>query len=453
MMRFGARSLMSAFAVLIWTGADALAADGIFPDKNLETAVRKLVFAKKNNTEPLTKADVEKISTISARGKKIANLSGLEHCEALASLDLANNAVADLSALKGLTNLQSVTLSKNQIKDIGPLAGLTKLQYLELSENQVADVAPLGKLTNLRSLYLSKNQISDIGSLGELSRLWSLYLEGNKVSDLGVLAKIKKLSSLDLKDNGIADIKPLSGLTELRYLFLDGNKVSDISTLVAMAKADAAKEKRFAPFWRVYLDGNPLSETAKSTQLAELKSYGSRVTFKGAPAATAVAQAPASPSGAPGPYHDNFKPLVGDWSVTVQYWATSGATPIQSEAVATKKLILGGRFLEESFRGESNGETFTVLAMLGYDGAKNKYSGNWVDTRSTGFHLSTGSCDESGKTITMMETLTDAKGGKIGHNRTVIRVINDSKHVVEMHLAGADGKEYKSLEIAYTRTR
>jgi internalin A len=435
-------------------GADALAEDSIFPDKNLEAAVRKLVFAKKANAEPLTKADVEKISTISARGQKIANLSGLEHCEALASLDLADNAVTDLLAMKGLTNLQSVTLSKNQIKDVVPLAGLTKLQYLELSENQIADVAPLAKLTNLRSLYLSKNQISDIGSLGELIHLWSLYLEGNKVSDIGVLAKIKKLSSLDLKGNGIADITPLSGLTELRYLFLDGNQVSDIGPLVAMAKADAATEKRFAPFWRVYLDDNPLSDTAKTAQLAELKSYGSRVTFgKGEPEATAVAQVPASQADAPGPYHDHFKPLVGDWSVAVQWWAGPGATPIQTEGLATKKLILGGRFLEESFRGESNGETFTVLVLLGYDGAKQQYSGNWVDTRSTGFHLSTGTCDESGKTITMTETLTDAKGNKTGHSRSVIQVINDSKHVVEMHLAGADGKEYKSLEIAYTRTR
>ena len=52
MMRFGARLLVLALAGIVWMGTDASAADSLFPDKNLETAVRKLVFAKKNNTEP-----------------------------------------------------------------------------------------------------------------------------------------------------------------------------------------------------------------------------------------------------------------------------------------------------------------------------------------------------------------------------------------------------------------
>ena len=49
----------------------------VFPDKNLEAALRALVFEKKNNAEELTDDDLRKISTLEAKGRKIQNLSGL----------------------------------------------------------------------------------------------------------------------------------------------------------------------------------------------------------------------------------------------------------------------------------------------------------------------------------------------------------------------------------------
>jgi hypothetical protein len=41
--------------------------------------------------------------------------------------------------------------------------------------------------------------------------------------------------------------------------------------LVEMAKKDAAGEKRFAPFCKIYLQENPLSDAAKGAQAEELK--------------------------------------------------------------------------------------------------------------------------------------------------------------------------------------
>ena len=73
---------------------------------------------------------------------------------------------------------------------------------------------------------------------------------------------------------------PLASFTELRYLFLEQNKIQDLGTLVAMAKKDAEGEKRFAPFLRVYLAGNPLNDTAKKRQAAELKGIGVRVSLE-----------------------------------------------------------------------------------------------------------------------------------------------------------------------------
>jgi hypothetical protein len=46
---------------------------------------------------------------------------------------------------------------------------------------------------------------------------------------------------------------------------------------VAAAKADAEGAKRWAPYLRLYLAGNPLSDAAKTAQITALKGYGVRV--------------------------------------------------------------------------------------------------------------------------------------------------------------------------------
>jgi hypothetical protein len=254
--------------------SEAVAAD-LFPDKNLEAAIRAEL--KKKSEDELKQDDLKNVYFLKAHGKKIANLAGLEKCINLALIDLADNAIKDLKPLAGLKNVQSLTLSNNQIADLAALAKLAKLQYLQLEANQIEKLDALKDLKKLSALYLANNKIKSVAPLAGLERLSSLYLDGNQVTDITPLKKLKWLSSLGLKKNGISNVAPMSNMTELRYTFLEGNKIADISPLVAMAKKDAAGDRRFAPYWQLYLAGNPLNEAAKKTHLAELKKIGVRV--------------------------------------------------------------------------------------------------------------------------------------------------------------------------------
>lgn len=249
----------------------------LFPDKNLEAVVRKYVFEKRDNQEPLTEEDVENISTVEGKGQGIRDLRGMEKCHSLALLDIEDNDVADIDPIMDLTNLQSVNLAKNRIGDLTALSKLTGLQYLHLANNRVTDLDPLSAMENMRSLYLSNNRIKNVTPLAKLTKLWSLYLDDNRVTDLSPLSGLRWLSSLDLAGNGINDIKPLSGLTEFKYLFLDDNQLGDISLLVEMAKKDAEGDQRFSPFWNVYLHGNPLTDEAKTQQVDQLKELHGRI--------------------------------------------------------------------------------------------------------------------------------------------------------------------------------
>jgi internalin A len=247
------------------------------PDKNLEAAVRSVIFEKKGTDAEITDDDLKKVYILEARGKGIKDLTGMEKCINLLQLNLTKNEISDVSALKEIKNLQSLDLSHNKIADVAPLGNIAALQYLELSDNEIADVAPLGKLSKLSALYIAGNKIADLAPLAKLERLSSLDLARNQVVDLKPLTNVGVLSLLKLSGNKIGDITPLAKPLTLRMLLLEDNKITDLAPFVVAVKADAEGEKRFAPFLRLYLKGNPLSEEAKTKQVEALKAAGVKI--------------------------------------------------------------------------------------------------------------------------------------------------------------------------------
>ncbi|QEG38778.1 Internalin-A precursor [Roseimaritima ulvae] len=246
----------------------------LFPDPGLEAAVRAEVFAKRYNEEPLTKEDVQNISRVVGRGKEIKNLEGLQHCPAVMLLDFEDNAITDLTPIAKLKRLQSVTLAGNQIEDLKPLKDLTGIQLLDVSRNKVKDLSPLTAMANLRTLYVADNQLTTLQPIAELTKIWSLDAQNNQLTDLQPIAKLNWLTTLNVSGNAIENLQPLSGLQELNLLLISKNKISNLQPLVEMCQQDAEGARRFAPYLRLYLGENPLSEDAKTKQIEALKAVG-----------------------------------------------------------------------------------------------------------------------------------------------------------------------------------
>src|SRR4051794_5884499 len=106
-------SIVVLLTLLLWQAGAAQAWAVPIPDKNLEAALRAVLLEPKGE---LTEAQLGNVFVLEAKGKSIANLSGLEKCKNLALLNLANNQVVDLAPLKELTNIQSLDLSSNKVK-------------------------------------------------------------------------------------------------------------------------------------------------------------------------------------------------------------------------------------------------------------------------------------------------------------------------------------------------
>jgi len=128
------------------------------------------------------------------------------------------------------------------------------------------------------TLDLANNKIWDLAPVAKLTKLSSLYLANNLVTDLAPLEGVNRLSLLSLSNNAVVDVAPLAKQTEIGMLLLDHNKIADLAPLAAAAKTDADGPKRFAPFLRLYLSGNPLcANPAAAEQLSTLTTTGVRV--------------------------------------------------------------------------------------------------------------------------------------------------------------------------------
>ena len=153
---------------------------------------------------------------------------------------------------------------------------------------------------------------------------------------------------------------------------------------------------------------------------------------------------------APGPSHKALEPMVGEWNVEARFWM-GGPEPTESKGTATKRWILGGRFLQEDFKGEFMAMPFQGLGLTGYDKMKQKYVGVWIDSMGTAMSTSEGTADAQGKVLTMSGTMDDPMSGEKNKPvKYIMRIAGPDKHVMEMHDLSL-GEKSKMGEITYMR--
>jgi hypothetical protein len=152
-------------------------------------------------------------------------------------------------------------------------------------------------------------------------------------------------------------------------------------------------------------------------------------------------------AGAPGPAHKALGALTGNWKAKVKCWMEPGGPPNVSQGTSKTSWIMGGRFLEEDFHGETMGKPFNGRCLMGFDNAKQKFNCVWFDDVHTSMFTSEGKGDDGFKVITL-EGKADClmTGRKDMAVKQVVRVVSPDKHVLEMFNDGA-----KSMEITYTR--
>ena len=141
----------------------------------------------------------------------------------------------------------------------------------------------------------------------------------------------------------------------------------------------------------------------------------------------------------------------GKWTEETTLWMGDGAQPQKSTGICENKMLLGGRYQQSTHKGSMMGMPFEGIGMMGYDNAKKVFVSSWMDNFGTGMMYTEGAYDSSTKTITLMGKVVDPLNGKEKLVKQLLKIIDDKHQVIEMYEPAVSGKEFKSLEIKFTR--
>ncbi|MEJ7738267.1 MAG: DUF1579 domain-containing protein [Chitinophagaceae bacterium] len=172
------------------------------------------------------------------------------------------------------------------------------------------------------------------------------------------------------------------------------------------------------------------------------------------PVDSATAMKSMMEAGTPGQQHAMLAKGDGKWTAETTMWMSPDGQPMTAKSNAVNKMVLGGRYQQTTFKGDFMGMPFEGSSTTGYDNAKKMFFTTWMDNMSTSLMNMEGTWDEASKTINFKGKMLCPANGKECEMREVYKIVDDNTHVMEMY--GPDmktGKEYKSMEIKFVRSK
>jgi len=160
--------------------------------------------------------------------------------------------------------------------------------------------------------------------------------------------------------------------------------------------------------------------------------------------------------------HKLLSSLDGNWDYSIKFWMNPdpNAKPQESKGTATRKSIMGGRYVMMDVSGKMQmpGEDgkmkdmmFKGMGMEGYDNVKKKFVASWIDNMGTGIEFSEGTYDPATKSFTYTSEMEPVPGVKTAI-REVIKVA-DNNHMSLEWYENQGGQEKKTMEINYTKKK
>jgi hypothetical protein len=155
----------------------------------------------------------------------------------------------------------------------------------------------------------------------------------------------------------------------------------------------------------------------------------------------------------PGKAHQMMAAWNGTWNTEITMWQAPGAPPQVSKGTTTNKMVLGGRYQQSVNSATMMGQPFEGISTLAYDNDRKKYLSTWIDNMGTGIMNGEGNWDEASKSLTVSGKMWDCTRKMDCNFREVLKDVDADHQTMEMYAPGPDGKEFKTMEIKYTRKK
>jgi hypothetical protein len=151
--------------------------------------------------------------------------------------------------------------------------------------------------------------------------------------------------------------------------------------------------------------------------------------------------------------HAFLNEFVGKWDTTVKFWMHPRSKPDVSTGTSVNTMEMSGKFLKESYNGTWNGHPFMGIGFTGYHPMDKQFISVWMDSSSPIVNLMTGTYSAEKKSLSLNGNNTCPVSGEKMASRTVHTLVDKNKHILESYSMMPDGKEFKNMEIEYTRAK
>lgn len=139
---------------------------------------------------------------------------------------------------------------------------------------------------------------------------------------------------------------------------------------------------------------------------------------------------------------------VGAWSAEITVTPQPGADPQSSTGRLVGRLICAGRWLVTDFKNHTTG--FEGHGIYGFNAAKRRYVGTWVDDMRSNLYVGEGDWDESTATMTYHWS-APLPGGGVMTWREITTSVSDSERVFRVVFPGPDARDFEMMHVRYRR--
>ena len=154
----------------------------------------------------------------------------------------------------------------------------------------------------------------------------------------------------------------------------------------------------------------------------------------------------------PGKEQEFLKQFLGKWDYKINMWMEPGAKPQVSSGKSVNESIFGGRYITQKATGISKGQPFEGMGIIGYDNVQKHYNTLWFDNMSTAMMTGTAEYDSEKKVIVEKSSGScpmSPTGTK--EFRSTMSLPENNSFKYEMYTNDESGKEFKMMEIVYTK--
>ena len=156
----------------------------------------------------------------------------------------------------------------------------------------------------------------------------------------------------------------------------------------------------------------------------------------------------------PGEGHKVLQAFSGNWNVVAKMWMDPAQPPTESTGTESSGWILGGRYLQSSFKTTMMGMPMEGVGTMGYDNNRKKYFLTWIDNFGTGLATAEGTLDRTGTVLSLYGKMDEPTTGERDKPvKYVYRIDGPDKHVFEIHDLTIGEPHTKVMEAVYTRKK